>query len=88
MESIFTLLRSIAQQTALPNANDFHAAKQAVRKKYKYKYKLQPQLGWHAKEIFTNQQLIRLSIKVKLLTCISLDGPSSGSIMAAALGEP
>ena len=40
------------------NANDFHAAKQAVRKKYKYKYKLQPQLGWHAKEIFTNQQLI------------------------------
>ena len=47
-----------------------------------------PHQGWHAKEICTNQQLIRLSIKVKLLACISLNGPSSGSIMAAALGEP
>ena len=48
----------------------------------------QPQQGWQANKICTNQQLIRLSIKVKLLTCISLDGPSSGSIMADALGEP
>ena len=40
------------------NTNDFHAAKQAGRKKYKYKW--QPQLGWHAKEIFTNQRSIHI----------------------------
>ena len=73
------------------NANDFHAAKQAVRKKYKLLVQIQvaATAGLACKRnLYKSAADIRLSIIVKLLTCISLNGPSSGSIMAAALGEP
>ena len=49
-----TLLRSIATQMIFTPQNKRFGRSTS----YLYKYKLQPQLGWHAKEIFTNQQLI------------------------------